>query len=33
VGSRPGYKDIRVEVVVDPDSPTPRVFVACEERV
>lgn len=33
VGSRPGYKDVRVEVVVDPDSPAPRVFVACEERV
>lgn len=33
VGSRPGFKDVRVEVVVDPDSPAPRVFVACEERV
>jgi tetratricopeptide (TPR) repeat protein len=32
-GSRPGYKDVRVELVVDPDSPAPRVFVACEERV
>jgi tetratricopeptide (TPR) repeat protein len=33
VGSRPGYKDVRVEVIVDPDSPAPRIFVACEERV
>jgi hypothetical protein len=33
MGSRPGYKDVRVELVVDPDSPAPRVFVACEERV
>jgi hypothetical protein len=33
VGSRPGYKDVRVEVIVDPDAPAQRVFVACEERV
>lgn len=33
VGSRPGYKDVRVEVIVDPDSPAPRILVACEERV
>jgi tetratricopeptide (TPR) repeat protein len=33
VGSRPGYKDVRVEVIVDPDSPAPRVYVACQERV
>jgi len=33
VGSRPGYKDVRVEVVVDPDAPAQRIFVACEERV
>jgi hypothetical protein len=33
VGSRPGYKDVRVEVTVDPDAPPPRVFIACEERV
>lgn len=33
VGSRPGYKDVRVEVTVDPDAPAPRIFVACEERV
>jgi len=32
-GSRPGYKDVRVEVIVDPDSPALRIFVACEERV
>jgi hypothetical protein len=33
VGSRPGYKDVRVEVTVDPDAPPPRVFIACVERV
>jgi tetratricopeptide (TPR) repeat protein len=33
VGSRPGYKDVRVELIVDPDSPAPRIFVACQERV
>jgi tetratricopeptide (TPR) repeat protein len=33
VGSRPGYKDTRVEVTVEPDGPAPRVFIACEERV
>lgn len=33
MGSRPGYKDVRVELIVDPDSPAPRVIVACEERV
>jgi len=33
LGSRPGYKDVRVEVIVDPDSPAPRVTVACKERV
>jgi tetratricopeptide (TPR) repeat protein len=33
VGSRPGYKDVRVEVTVDPDAPAQQVFVACEERV
>jgi hypothetical protein len=33
VGSRPGYKDVRVDVTVDPDAPAQRVFVACEERV
>jgi len=33
VGSRPGYKDVRVEVIVDPDSPAPQIFVACKERV
>jgi tetratricopeptide (TPR) repeat protein len=33
VGSRPGYKDVRLELTVDPDAPAPRVFVACEERV
>jgi tetratricopeptide (TPR) repeat protein len=33
VGSRPGYKDVRVELTVDPDAPAPRIFIACEERV
>ena len=33
VGSRPGFKDVRVEVTVDPDTPAPRIYVACEERV
>jgi tetratricopeptide (TPR) repeat protein len=33
VGSRPGYKDVRVELTVDPDAPAQQVFVACEERV
>lgn len=33
VGSRPGYKDVRVEVIVDPDSPAPQIIVACKERV
>jgi tetratricopeptide (TPR) repeat protein len=33
VGSRPGYRDVRVELVVAPDSDPPRVFIACEERV
>jgi len=33
VGSRPGYKDVRVQLIVSPDSNAPRAFVACEERV
>ncbi len=33
VGSRPGYKDVRVELIVAPDSAPPRIFIACEERV
>ncbi len=33
VGSRPGYKDVRVELTVGPDAPTQQVFVACKERV
>ncbi|MDH3289174.1 MAG: hypothetical protein OEP48_15815, partial [Betaproteobacteria bacterium] len=33
VGSRPGYKDVRVELIVAPDSNSPRLFIACEERV
>jgi len=33
MGSRAGYKDVRIELTVDPDSPSPRVFVACKEPV
>jgi len=33
VGSRAGYKDVRIELTVDPDQPSPRVFVACREPV
>jgi hypothetical protein len=33
VGSRPGYKDVRVEVIVEPEAPVQPIFVACEERV
>jgi len=33
VGSRAGYKDVRIELTVDPDAPSPRVLVACKEPV
>ncbi len=33
VGSRPGYKDVRRELVVAPDAAPPHVFIACEEGV
>jgi len=33
VGSRAGYKDVRIEITVDPDTPSPKVFVACREPV
>jgi len=33
VGSRPGYKDVRVELIVAPESAPPQIFIACEERV
>jgi hypothetical protein len=33
VGSRPGYRDVRLDLTVDPDASAPRVFVACGERV
>jgi tetratricopeptide (TPR) repeat protein len=33
VGSRPGYKDVRVELTVSPESDSPSVFIACEDRV
>lgn len=33
VGSRPGYRDVRIEMIVAPDTPAPQIFVACKERV
>jgi hypothetical protein len=33
VGSRAGYKDVRIELTVDPDAPAPKAFVACKEPV
>jgi len=33
VGSRAGYKDVRVQLIIAPDSNAPQVFIACEERV
>jgi hypothetical protein len=33
VGSRPGYKDVRLQLIVAPHSNAPQVFIACEERV
>lgn len=33
VGSRPGYRDVRIEVIVAPDAPAPQIFVACKEPV
>jgi len=33
VGSRPGYKDVRIELIISPDSNPPSVFVACKEPV
>lgn len=33
VGARAGYKDVRIEMLVEPDAPVPRVFVACKEPV
>jgi tetratricopeptide (TPR) repeat protein len=33
VGSRAGYKDVRIELTVEPDAPAPKVFVACREPV
>lgn len=33
VGSRPGYKDVRLELIVAPGSDPQRVFIACKERV
>ena len=31
VGSRAGYKDVRIELTVDPDKPPAQAFVACKE--
>jgi len=33
VGSRPGYKDVRVELTISPESDSPHVVVACKEPV
>jgi|AP12_2_1047962.scaffolds.fasta_scaffold02544_3 tetratricopeptide (TPR) repeat protein len=33
VGARAGYKDVRIELTVEPDAPAPKVFVACREPV
>jgi tetratricopeptide (TPR) repeat protein len=33
VGSRPGYRDVRREIVIRPDEPAPTLHVACEEPV
>ena len=33
VGSRPGYKDVRIELSVAPDADPPRIFIACKEPV
>lgn len=33
VGSRAGYKDVWIELTVDPDSPSPKVLVVCREPV
>jgi tetratricopeptide (TPR) repeat protein len=33
VGSRAGYKDVRMELTVEPDAPATRLFVACKEPV
>jgi len=33
VGARAGYKDVRIELTVEPGAPAPKVFVACREPV
>ena len=33
VGSRPGYKDVRLELIIAPETDPPNVFVACREPV
>ncbi len=33
VGSRSGYRDVRIELIVDPEAPAPRIFIACREPV
>jgi hypothetical protein len=33
VGSRAGYKDVRIELTVEPDAPAPNAFVACKDPV
>jgi tetratricopeptide (TPR) repeat protein len=32
-GTRPGYRDVRVEFTVAPDKPAPPVVVQCEDRI
>ena len=33
VGSRAGYRDVRLEFTVTPDSPPPSVTIACTEAI
>lgn len=33
VGSRPGYRDVRLELEVSPHAPVPSLHIACKERV
>jgi len=33
VGSRPGYRDVRLEVTVEPGVPAPPVVIRCEDEV
>jgi hypothetical protein len=33
VGTRSGFRDVRLEVTIRPDGPNPPVVVRCEEEV